>query len=149
MLDPLTLVLEPSRPPKRVVYYVLKATIAIQSRHSDLLGRRVRYAEAGGADTDACSSGVDVHTTMMLEAPTWMKDQSKRWWRVLIVSHFWLVSVLSCAGALDLEVQPRRDTRDEWSQLCLADRDAPEWIQRGNGRRSVPEYGTFSTFYWS
>lgn len=49
------------------MYYVHKAMIAVGSRRSELLGRRIREAEASGGDPDAHSSGADVHETVMLE----------------------------------------------------------------------------------
>jgi hypothetical protein len=58
--------------PKRDVYYVHKAMIAVGSRRSELLGRRIRDAEnsssRGGGIPDGHSSEVNVHETVMLES---------------------------------------------------------------------------------
>jgi len=55
--------------PKQDVYYVHKAMIAVGSRRSELLGRRIRDAEnSRGGAPDGHSSEVNVHETVMLES---------------------------------------------------------------------------------
>ena len=55
--------------PKQDVYYVHKAMIAVGSRRSELLGRRIREAEnSRGGAPDGHSSEVNVHETVMLES---------------------------------------------------------------------------------
>eukprot|EP00580_Thalassiosira_gravida_P015268 CAMPEP_0201661640 /NCGR_PEP_ID=MMETSP0494-20130426/3942_1 /ASSEMBLY_ACC=CAM_ASM_000839 /TAXON_ID=420259 /ORGANISM="Thalassiosira gravida, Strain GMp14c1" /LENGTH=1605 /DNA_ID=CAMNT_0048139801 /DNA_START=141 /DNA_END=4958 /DNA_ORIENTATION=+ len=56
--------------PKSDVYYVHKAMIAVGSRRSELLGRRIREAEntSRGGVPDGHSSEVNVHETVMLES---------------------------------------------------------------------------------
>lgn len=51
--------------PRQDAYYVHKAMIAVGSRRSELLGRRMREAEA--AAPDGRSSEANVHETVMLE----------------------------------------------------------------------------------
>jgi hypothetical protein len=53
--------------PKVDVYYVHKAMIAVGSRRSELLGRRIREAESTSRP-DGHSSDVNVHETIMLES---------------------------------------------------------------------------------
>ena len=63
--------------PKRDVYYVHKAMLAVGSRRSEWLGRRIRDAEnsslarggdGSGGNPDGHSSEVNVHETVMLES---------------------------------------------------------------------------------
>ena len=54
--------------PQRDVYYVHKAMIAVGSRRSELLGRRIRDAETATRGPDGHSSEVNVHETVMLES---------------------------------------------------------------------------------
>ncbi|KAL7457435.1 hypothetical protein ACHAWC_008974 [Mediolabrus comicus] len=56
-----------SNAPKVDVYYVHKAMIAVGSRRSELLGRRIREAESTSRP-DGHSSDVNVHETIMLES---------------------------------------------------------------------------------
>ena len=56
-----------SNAPKSDVYYVHKAMIAVGSRRSELLGRRIREAETTSRP-DGHSSDVNVHETIMLES---------------------------------------------------------------------------------
>ena len=53
--------------PKSDTYYVHKAMIAVGSRRSELLGRRIREAE-GSSLPDGHSSDVNVHESVMLES---------------------------------------------------------------------------------
>lgn len=53
---------------KQDVYYVHKAMIAVGSRRSELLGRRIREAESRGASPDGHSSEVNIHETVMLDS---------------------------------------------------------------------------------
>jgi len=53
---------------KQDVYYVHKAMIAVGSRRSELLGRRIREAENRDDATDSNSSEVNAHETIMLES---------------------------------------------------------------------------------
>ena len=53
--------------PKSDVYYVHKAMIAVGSRRSELLGRRIREADSTSRP-DGHSSDVNVHETIMLES---------------------------------------------------------------------------------
>ena len=53
---------------KQDAYYVHKAMIAVGSRRSELLGRRIREAESRGASPDGHSSEVNIHETVMLDS---------------------------------------------------------------------------------
>ena len=52
---------------KQDKYYVHKAMIAVGSRRSELLGRRIREAESRGTSPEATSE-VNIHETVMLES---------------------------------------------------------------------------------
>jgi hypothetical protein len=54
--------------PKQDVYYVHKAMIAVGSRRSELLGRRIRDAENSRGGAPDGHSEVNVHETVMLES---------------------------------------------------------------------------------
>lgn len=54
--------------PKQDVYHVHKAMIAVGSRRSELLGRRIREAENSSRDASPETTEVNIHNTIMLES---------------------------------------------------------------------------------
>ena len=54
--------------PKQDVYHIHKAMIAVGSRRSELLGRRIREAENSSRDSSPETTEINVHNTIMLES---------------------------------------------------------------------------------